>query len=153
MAKETTIGRELGPIEYIVVAFAGNQFKREIIPALCELVYSGQIRIIDLAVVIKDGDGDVKIFESTEVYSEIADALMTLTGEFNGLLSEEDLLMVGDELPVNTTAAAMLFEHVWASRFASAVRNANGWLMSSARIPADVIDAARQTLIEAAATM
>jgi hypothetical protein len=153
MSKEMGYGQELGPVEYIVVAFDGNEFQGEILPALYELFDSGQIRIIDLAVIGKDGDDNVTVIEATELYSDVADVLEKLTGEFTGLLSEEDLLMAADELPANTTAAAMLFEHVWATRFSSAVRDANGWLVTSARIPAEVIETARQTLIEAAANM
>jgi hypothetical protein len=153
MSDNTNYEQELGPIEYIIVAFDGNEFKGEILPALYELVDSGQIRVIDLAVISKDEDDNVTVIEMTEVNADVADALAKLGGEFTGLLSEEDLLMAADELPANTTAAAMLFEHVWATRFSSAIRNANGWLVTSVRIPPAVVETARQTLIEAAANM
>ncbi|MER2507890.1 MAG: hypothetical protein ABTQ27_03925 [Amaricoccus sp.] len=46
----------------------------------------------------------------------------------------------GAEEPApDSTAAAMLFEHVWATRFASAVRAANGTPPLSGRIPRQVI--------------
>lgn len=149
----TGLGRELGPIEYIIVAFEGNGFRGEIIPALKELIDSGQIRVIDLAVITRDGDDNVTIVELTELDSQVADALEELTGEFSGLLSEEDLLMAADSLAPNTTAAAMMFEHVWATKFSAAIRDANGWLVTSARIPADVIDNVRHGLIDAAAAL
>lgn len=151
MSDEMEYRQELGPIEYIIVAFDGNQFNGEIIPALTYLIDTRQIRVIDLAIVTRDEEDNVSIVEVTELDSEVADALEKLTGEFTGLLSEEDLLMVSDGLPPNTTAAAMLFEHVWANEFASAVHDANGWLVTSVRIPSDVIETARQTLIEVAA--
>ena len=34
----------IGPVEYMIVAFPGNQFKGEIAPALKELVDAGTIR-------------------------------------------------------------------------------------------------------------
>jgi len=37
---------------------------------------------------------------------------------------------------------------VWAARFAQAVRDADGQLLLNARIPNDVIEAVRQSLIE-----
>lgn len=153
MLEEIVNGQEFGPVEYIVVAFDGNEFKGEIIPALLELIDTGQMRIIDLAVVSRDGADNLSVVEVTELDSEVADALEKLTGEFASLLSEEDLLMVGDELPANTTAAAMLLEHVWATRFSSAIRQANGRLVTSVRIPPEVIASARRTLIEAAANL
>ena len=46
------------------VAFPGNQFKGEIVPALQELVDAGTIRVIDLAFVIKDGEGNMAALEA-----------------------------------------------------------------------------------------
>ncbi|MFN3981918.1 MAG: DUF6325 family protein [Caldilinea sp.] len=140
----------LGPVEYLVLYFEGNQFRGEIIPALRELVDSGMIRIIDLGVIIKNDVGDVLLYESSELSAEVADALAQLEGEHDDLLSEEDLLMVAEDLPNNSTAAAILFEHVWAARFAQAVRNANGEVLMNVRIPNQVVEDVRQTLIDVA---
>ena len=54
---------EIGPVDYLVVAFPGNQFKGEIAPALADLVEAGTIRIIDLAFVGKDAEGNTASFE------------------------------------------------------------------------------------------
>lgn len=143
----------LGPVEYLVLYFEGNQFRGEIIPALSELVDSGMIRIIDLGVIIKNDVGDVLLYESSELSAEVADALAQLEGEHDDLLSEEDLLMVAEDLPNNSTAAAILFEHVWATRFAQAVRNANGEVLMNVRIPNQVVESVRQTLIDVANTL
>ncbi len=143
----------LGPVEYLVLYFEGNQFRGEIIPALSELVDSGMIRIIDLGVIIKNDVGDVLLYESSELSAEVADALAKLEGEHDDLLSEEDLLMVAEDLPNNSTAAAILFEHVWATRFAQAVRNANGEVLVNVRIPNQVVESVRQTLIDVANTL
>lgn len=138
----------LGPVEYLVVAFDGNQFKGEIIPALSDLLSQGLIRIIDLAIVSKDLAGNVITLEMTELSPDIANALAQFDCEIPGMLSEEDLKMVAEDLPNNTTAAAMLFDNVWAARFAQAVRDANGQLLLNVRIPNDVIEAVRQSLAE-----
>lgn len=144
-------GRAIGPVEYIVFAFAGNEFKGEIVPELLDLIDTGLIRVIDLAVVSKDEDENVTIIEASDIAPDVAEALDKLGAEFTGMLSEADLLAVADDMPAASTAAAILFEHVWAARFVKAVRNANGWVVASARIPADVVEAARESLIEAAA--
>jgi hypothetical protein len=39
---------EIGPVDYMIVAFPGNEFRGEIAPALGELVDAGTIRTIDL---------------------------------------------------------------------------------------------------------
>jgi hypothetical protein len=143
----------LGPVEYLVVVFEGNQFSGEIIPALSELVDNGLVRIIDLAIVSKDEEGNVLLFEASELSGEVAEALVKLEGEHDDLLSEEDLLMVAEDLPNNSTAAAMLFENVWAARFAEAVRNANGEVLMNVRIPNHIVETVRQSIVEAARQM
>ena len=39
---------EIGPVDYAIIAFPGNQFRGEIGPALADLFDSGTIRIIDI---------------------------------------------------------------------------------------------------------
>ncbi len=80
----------------------------------------------------------------------VAEALVKINGELTGLLSEADLLMLAEDMENNTTDVAMLVEHLWPTRFAQAVRKANGELVTSVRIPHGVIEAARQSLLDAA---
>jgi uncharacterized membrane protein len=141
----------LGPIEYLIFYFEGNQFRGEILPALTDLLDQGLVRIIDLAVVSKDEEGTVTILEANELQADVAEALIKLEGELTGLLSEEDLLLMAEELDNNTTAAALLFEHVWATEFAQAIRNANGQLLMNVRIPNDVVEEVRDSILAAAA--
>lgn len=139
----------IGPVEYLAFYFEGNQFNGDIMPSLTALLDKGMIRIIDLAVVSKDRESTVTILEANELQADVAEALIKLNGELTGLLSEEDLLMVAEELEPNNTAAAMLVEHVWATEFAQAIRNANGQLLMDVRIPGNVVEAVRESLIEA----
>ncbi len=132
---------ELGPVEYIVVDFPGSQFNGEIIPALQELVDNGTVRIIDLIVVQKDSDGNVNAMEVSEM-GEGAAAFLGLDYEVQGLLSEEDLELIGEQLPDNSTAALLVWENVWAARFTQAVRDSNGIIVDNARIPHDIVMAA-----------
>jgi len=132
---------EIGPVEYIVIAFPGNQFSSEIIPALQELVDNGTVRIIDLTVVQKDSEGNVVALEVSEM-GDNARAFLGLDYEVGGLLNEEDLELIADHLPNDTTAALMVWEDVWATRFAQAVRKANGLIVENARIPHEIVMAA-----------
>lgn len=140
----------IGPVEYIVVHFAGNRFTGEIAPALADLVDRGLVRIIDLAVVSRDADGSVTILEMQELSAEVAAAFVKLEGSVSGLLSEADLNEVAEALEPGSTAAALLVEHVWATRFAEAVRAAGGSLVLSERIPHAVVAEARASLLAAA---
>lgn len=143
----------LGPVEFIVLGFHGNRFTGEIAPALQELLDQGTVRIIDMAVVSKDASGDVTILEMQELSPEVAAAFETLCGDIRGLLSEADLAEIAEDLPPETTAAAVLFEHVWATRLAQAVRAAHGELLLAERVPHAVVAEARATLLAAAAAV
>lgn len=141
---------DLGPIEYIVVGFAGDRFTGDIAPALVELLEAGLIRIVDLAVVSKDAEGVVEIFEMQELSPDVAAAFAEFEGSVSGLLSEADLEELASELSPDHTVAAMLVEHVWATRFSNAVLAAGGELILAERIPNAVVAEARASLLAAA---
>lgn len=132
----------IGPVEYMVVAFPGNKFKGEIVPALRELVESGTIRIIDLAFVHKDENGDVVAVELEDEGSEIFQAFQAVTMDRDGLVNDDDLMDIGAALDLNSSAAVLVWEDVWATRFANAVAGAGGVLVDIQRIPRDVVQAA-----------
>jgi hypothetical protein len=131
----------LGPVEYIVVSFPGNQFNGQIAPELVALVESGTIRILDLIFIGKDAEGAVLAFE----IDELADALGfdRLPGEVGGLIGPEDIEFVGAQLETNSSAALLIWE---ATPFASAVLESGGILLQGARIPHDVIESALDAL-------
>jgi Family of unknown function (DUF6325) len=137
------MGSEIGPVDYMIVAFPGNQFKGEIAPALADLVDAGTIRIIDLAFVGKNEDGETAMFELTELDPEVQAGFERAGIEVSGLFNEEDLQAAADELEPNTSAALLVWENVWAREVAQAIRNAGGELLDFERLPHDVVQAAR----------
>ncbi|MDV2482768.1 hypothetical protein F8E02_12350 [Methanoculleus sp. Wushi-C6] len=132
----------LGPVEYMVIEFPGNQFKGEIIPALREVVDKGVIRIIDLVFVTKDDRGSISVMELADLQKDAAEAFAPLAREASTLFAEEDVKKVGEVMEKNSSVALLLFEHVWATRFRDAVLNANGRLIAGERIPKEAVDAA-----------
>jgi len=130
----------IGPVEILVVGFPGNQFTGEIAPALGELVESGLIRVIDLVFIAKDAEGDVVAIELNELDDTLTVAFQPHVDEPSGLISEEDIEDLGADLPPDSSAAILLFEHVWATKFRDAVLNSGGELLASIRIPKEVID-------------
>src|SRR6187551_1267776 len=77
---------EIGPVDYAVIAFPGNQFKGEIAPALADLTDDGTIRIIDVAFVGKSAGGDTVAMELTELDPEVQASLDKLGIEGGGLV-------------------------------------------------------------------
>jgi hypothetical protein len=135
---------EIGPVEYIVVGFPGNEFKGEIAPALGDLVEAGTIRIIDIAFAGKNENGDVIAFELSDLDSDVQSALEELGAEPTGLFSEEDLVAVAETLDPNSSAAVLAWENVWAKPVAAAIRDAGGELYDYDRVPHEVVMAARE---------
>jgi hypothetical protein len=128
-----------GPVDFVILAFDGNQFKGEIIPALLDLVNQGTIRLIDLVIVQKDHAGNVTYRELQQSDSTMIRIFDPLKIEVTGMIKKEDLDMVGEKIDNNSTAAALLFENLWAIKFKEAVLNANVRLVMQERIPAEVI--------------
>jgi hypothetical protein len=130
----------IGPVEYIAIAFPGNKFSGEIIPAIQELQDSGTIRVLDLVIITKDSLGDVSAIELAEASPELQATLGVLGIERRNILGEEDVEDIGDALDLNSTAALMIWENVWAARFAQSLRNADGILVANGRIPAVLVE-------------
>ncbi len=130
----------LGPVEILVVSFPGNEFNGEIAPALADLVQTGLIRVIDLVFVTKDADGSVVGIELSELDDAVTAAFAPHVEEPSGLLAEEDIEDLGADLAPGSSAAILLFEHVWATRFRDAVLGSGGELVAEIRIPKEVID-------------
>jgi hypothetical protein len=140
-----------GPIELLVISFPGNQFTGEIAPALTELVDSDLIRIIDILFVQKDAYGNVIEIEMTELSDDVFLAFDPVVDDVAGLLTHDDAEQLTASLPLNSSVGIMLFENIWATRFADAVVNANGQVLLNERIPRAAIEAliAEQTGIAA----
>ncbi len=131
-----------GPVEFIEIAFPGNRFNGAIVPALRELVDSGTIRILDLLFVKKDAAGNVESFELSALAPDERAAFDDLDGEIDDLLSPEDVLLVAESMPNNCSAGLLVWENLWAARFAAAVRAADGVVLANWRIPQGAVEAA-----------
>ena len=138
---------EIGPVDYMIVAFPGNEFRGEIAPALSDLVEAGTIRIIDLAFVGKSASGEIVAFELTDLDPEVKKGLEKMGVEVSGLFNEDDLMSAGEELEPNSSAALLLWENVWARDVAQKMRDAGGILLDFERLPHEVVQAARDAVL------
>jgi len=130
----------IGPVEYIAIAFPGNKFSGAIVPAIKELQDSGTIRVLDLVIISKDAEGNVAAIEMSEASAEEQAALSVLGVEGTNLLGQEDFEDIGSALDPNSTAALMIWENIWAARFAKSLRDADGILIANGRIPAALVE-------------
>jgi hypothetical protein len=141
---------EIGPVDYAIVAFPGNRFKGDIAPAIAELVDGGTIRVIDIAFVGKDADGNAVAMELTELDPDVREGLEKAGVEVGGLFNEDDLMDVADGLEPNSSAALLVWENVWARKVAQAMRDAGGELLAFERLPHEIVQAAREWALEEA---
>jgi hypothetical protein len=138
---------EIGPVDYLIVAFPGNQFRGEIAPALADLVESNTIRIIDIAFVSKDAEGDTAAFELADISPHVREGFEKAGVEVNRLLNDEDLMAAAEELEPDTSAALLVWENVWARDVAQKMRDAGGVLLDFERLPHEVVQAAREAVV------
>jgi uncharacterized membrane protein len=123
------------PVDLVLFGFPGNKFTGDVAPALADLVSSGTVRILDLVFITKDADGNVVGIELDQLGGDVAAGFEAIDGEVSGLLTDEDIAAAGDELEPNSSAALLIFENTWASKFVSAVRAADGFVVAHERIP------------------
>ncbi|HMD94721.1 MAG TPA: DUF6325 family protein [Trebonia sp.] len=138
---------DIGPVEYLILGFPGNNFTGQIVPELAKLIDSGLVRIIDLTFISKDADGGVAVVEYDAV-EELA-AFAGLDAEVGGILTDADIAYAAQSLEPNSSAALLVWEDTWAGPFAAAVRNANGVILEGARIPREFIEQAMGALADA----
>ncbi len=132
---------EIGPIDYLLVEWPGQQPNGEVAPHLVDLVDRGLIRILDLLFIAKDEEGNVAALNIADVGGEVAE-LSIFEGASSGLLGDDDVEQAGGVLEPGTSAALLVFENSWAAPFVGAVRRSGGELVASGRIPAEDVLAA-----------
>ena len=128
-----------GPMELLMIRFPGNQFTGDIVPAMTELVENGTVHIVDMLFIQKDERGQVTVYEFTDLAPSLQGMFAPLYNDITELLNEEDAHELAASLENNSSAGIMLFENVWAARFAKAVRDAKGEVLLNERIPHAVI--------------
>jgi hypothetical protein len=138
--------QELGPIDYIVLEWAGDQpVTGEVMPLLLDLVDRGVIRILDLAFLVKAEDGSVAAIDLAEVAAQDT-GLAEFEGASSGLLGQDDLEEAATALEPGTVAGVLVWENRWAAPVAIALRRSGGQLVASGRIPIQAIVAALDAL-------
>jgi len=129
-----------GPVELRVIEFPGNRVPGEIIPAVVELVEKQIVRVIDILFVDKAEDGQVSVFEMNDLDEDNYQKFDPVVADVTGFLSNSDVEKLSVDLPNNSSAAILLFEELWPNRFKQAVESAQGKLVWSESISAEIID-------------
>ncbi len=126
-----------GPVDYIIIGFEGNNFKGEILKELEKAVSDGTIAVLDLAIIVKDNDGNVTSIELNNLDSEFAKKIASSKSSSKGLITDDDVAETSELLENNTSAGLLIIEQLWAKGLKRAIINANGVLVAEGRIHPD----------------
>jgi hypothetical protein len=142
----------LGPLDYTVIGFAGNNFDGSIAREIGKVVDAGIVRIVDLVFVTKDAGGEVDIVELDNIGDKKFESFAPLLADRMGLLTPEDLGVIADDMPAETSALIILWENKWAEKIKAAILDANGFLIAHTRIQPEALAALNDELQAAEAT-
>ena len=130
----------LGPIDFLALEFPGNKFDGSILTSILELVQAEIIRVIDLVVILKDQDGNVIVRELQELDPDTVRILDPLQVEVSSMITRNDVDNIAAALGNNSTAAALLFENLWAIKTKQAMLDADARVLMFERIPHEVVE-------------
>ncbi|MBS1849172.1 MAG: hypothetical protein JST73_12925 [Actinobacteria bacterium] len=97
-----------GPIDFFVVEFPDGEPVAGGFEALLELVDAGMIRVLDLELVRRSGS----TVERVEIASFDEPSVAVFDGASSGLLDEDDLGQLADEIGDGSLAAVFVYEEL-----------------------------------------
>lgn len=127
-----------GPADLYVVAFPSERVPDQIREAVLQTLSSGVIKLLDLVLVRRAQDGSTEVLEIESLGDEFDLTLIETTG--SGLVGQEDLDELIEEVQPGTSVLVFLFENTWARSIAAAVRDTGAVVISAQRFPADVVN-------------
>ena len=130
----------VGPVDVYIIGFPGNKFSGQIVPAILEQVENGNIRVLDILFVMKDGEGQVTTLTIEDLGTDGA-AFVSIETAAPGSLNEEDADEVSDDLPANSSALLIAYENTWMSNLVASFAAADAIVIDQIRIPVDVVAA------------
>jgi len=130
----------LGPLEYTVIGFEGNNFDGSIAREIAKVVENGTIALVDVVFIGRDSDGDAVVLELDNKDDPRFAGFHNLVSGTMGLFTPEDLADIATGLPAGTSGLILLFEHRWAVEIKKAMENAGGFLVARTVIPPEVVE-------------
>ncbi len=140
--EQSGIGDELGPIDFLVVAFPDGRVGAGGFSALLDLADRGVIQILDLEFVAKDRDGNVGPVAPGDLSPSAGVDLSAWEGASSGLLDPSDFSELADPLAPGEIAAVVVFENRWVLGLVDAWRRDGGRLIADGGLAAEDVVAA-----------
>lgn len=131
----------LGPIELVVIGFPETPSGGRIAAEIQELIDREVITLVDGLFISKDDAGETTYVEIEQVDVDASIAkLAELIEDAEGLLADEDVVQISQELEPGSAALLLAFEETWVKGVRDAIVDAGGVLMAQIRVPGAVVD-------------
>jgi hypothetical protein len=121
------------PVQVLVVGFDGPTFSGEVMAELDRLREAGTARLIDVLLVERAEDGTLQTLPFPDgTPAGLGDVAIGILGSSEpdgpdaGAPAESVTWSLADAIPVGTTAAVALIEHLWAAPLSDAIQRAGG---------------------------
>jgi hypothetical protein len=123
----------MGPVQVLVVGFDRPAFSGEILAEFTRLRQAGIVRLVDLLLVSRAGDGAVETLAApagTDAgLGGLAAALLgqaEVEDETGVDTAGDSVWSLADAVPPGSVAAVALIEHIWAGPLNAAIQKAGG---------------------------
>ena len=161
----------LGPLQLIVIGFDEDKYARDIILELKSLRKAKTILLFDLLYLFKHEDGTIDAKEVSDLQDEEQREFGTLVRSLLGLaardvehmdaeavaetleaaddsfgLSDSEIQYVADQIPNNSSAIFVIFEHAWARPLKEAMIRTGGYVRAQGIIDPDTLKTATNEL-------
>ncbi|HEY9292427.1 MAG TPA: hypothetical protein VIP98_14170 [Microlunatus sp.] len=135
---------DVGPLQVLVVGFdVDAQFSGSIVEELERLIGSGTIRVIDLRFLTRIDDDTIEEVDLDSLsdderagFGQVIDSLRELGGQDgaqagdSASLGPADIDRVVSDIQVGQSIGILLFEHTWATRLKTVVRDVGGTMIA-----------------------
>jgi hypothetical protein len=132
----------IGPVQVLVVGFDQPTFSGEVLAELARLREAGIVRLVDVLLVSRSEDGTLQTLEppdgfaaqlgriAAEVLGQSEDSGTAVANvaadQDETKIESASTWSLADAIPVGSTAAVALIEHLWAAPLGAAIQRAGG---------------------------
>ena len=137
---------ETGAIDWLLIEAPDKSINGALVPPLMDLVDRRLIRILDVIILVKRGEGDFDTLTTNDLDPAQVGDLGQLAGASSGLLSADDAATAAAAMSPNSLGMMIVYENLWSLPFAAATRKAGGQLVAQGHIPIQAVLAALDAL-------
>jgi len=130
---------DLGPLEYVVIGVKDQIVTHALVEELITINETGKVRVVDLIFVTKVADGTIVVKEVSELCEKEPALYGCIVDDLMGLLTIQDIEHLTAQIPSDTSALVILFEHTWLFGLTEAVRKSGGVVFTGGMVSHEAI--------------